>query len=403
MSTQNNAAQAAAQILTYLGFAQAVSMEPGVDRRRDHIQALIESALLYQLRAPVSDIREGFELTYAADADDPACASDLAHFTNGWRACIMSQVRAPVADERAAFEKRFSVPPENWTKSGGGGYRNIWIETRWEGWRARAALASAPVAEQAALSAQSATKDDKAALGLPECGKPLCAPGEHHPLCRHGWAEKKAASAPVAGDGKTRVPGDQLGGPAAAWDDGAQSDPNRPESRASIESKGGALAPVAGEADDEEATDAWRRLALQFDGHRMQALGHLRAMLADPQAHAERAAEFLAAPPLSGEQVLAERIRALAAPQASEAVGDCNLEHARNLPEVECWACELKVISSCGSKGCPVNDGYAGLSAQPADKPAISSPSSAGNPCPTPVPAYPQTGKPHTDGGAVYG
>jgi hypothetical protein len=77
-----------------------------------------------------------------------------------------------------------------------------------------------------------------------------------------------------------------------------------------------ASAPVAGEADDEEATDAWRRLALQFDGHRMQALGHLRAMLADPQAHAERAAEFLAAPPLSGEQVLAERIRALAAPQA---------------------------------------------------------------------------------------
>lgn len=45
-----------------------------------------------------------------------------------------------------------------------------------------------------------ATKDDKAALGLPECGKPLCAPGEHHPLCRHGWAQEKAASAPVAGE-----------------------------------------------------------------------------------------------------------------------------------------------------------------------------------------------------------
>lgn len=66
--------------------------------------------------------------------------------------------------------------------------------------------ASAPVAEQAALSAQSATKDDKAALGIPECGKPLCAPGEHHPLCRHGWAEKKAASAPVAGE----APAEQL-------------------------------------------------------------------------------------------------------------------------------------------------------------------------------------------------
>lgn len=56
--------------------------------------------LLSKLRAPVSDIREGFELTYAADSDDPACASDLRHFTNGWRACIMSQVRAPVADIR---------------------------------------------------------------------------------------------------------------------------------------------------------------------------------------------------------------------------------------------------------------------------------------------------------------
>lgn len=48
--------------------------------------------------------------------------------------------------------------------------------------------------------------------------------------------------------------------------------------------------------------------------------------------------------------------------------------------------------------------GYrAGLSAQSADKPAISSPSSAGNPCPEPVPAYPETGNSHTDGGAVYG
>lgn len=59
--------------------------------------------LLSRLRAPVSDIREGFELTYAADADDPTCASDLRHFTNGWQACIMSQVRAPV-DERAAVD-----------------------------------------------------------------------------------------------------------------------------------------------------------------------------------------------------------------------------------------------------------------------------------------------------------
>ncbi|MDF3849432.1 hypothetical protein [Achromobacter denitrificans] len=49
-------------------------------------------------QAATKDIREGFELTYAVYADDPACASDLTHFTNGWRACIMSQMRAPVAE-----------------------------------------------------------------------------------------------------------------------------------------------------------------------------------------------------------------------------------------------------------------------------------------------------------------
>lgn len=55
-------------------------------------------------QAANKEIRAGFELTYAADADDPTCASDLSHFTNGWHACIMSQVRAPVADERAVQE-----------------------------------------------------------------------------------------------------------------------------------------------------------------------------------------------------------------------------------------------------------------------------------------------------------
>ena len=55
-------------------------------------------------QAANEEIREAFELTYAADADDPACASDLSHFTNGWQACIASQVRAPVADERQAVD-----------------------------------------------------------------------------------------------------------------------------------------------------------------------------------------------------------------------------------------------------------------------------------------------------------
>lgn len=105
--------------------------------------------VLSKLRAPVSSIREGFELTYAADADDPACATDLFHFTNGWRACVMSQVRAPVADERAAFVAWLT-----------GSYPDVYSEPEamrlwhhehvaalaWEERARRAALASAPVA-----------------------------------------------------------------------------------------------------------------------------------------------------------------------------------------------------------------------------------------------------------------
>ncbi len=55
-------------------------------------------------QADNKEIRAGFELCYAVDADDPANVTDLGHFTNGWRACIISQLRAPVADERAAQE-----------------------------------------------------------------------------------------------------------------------------------------------------------------------------------------------------------------------------------------------------------------------------------------------------------
>jgi hypothetical protein len=64
---------------------------------------------------------------------------------------------------------------------------------------------------------------------------------------------------------------------------------------------------------EEESKPDWRRLAMQFDGHRMQALGHLRCMVEDPQRHKEQAETFLSAGPLSGEQVLAERIQAIAA------------------------------------------------------------------------------------------
>jgi hypothetical protein len=68
--------------------------------------------------------------------------------------------------------------------------------------------------------------------------------------------------------------------------------------------------PVAAQPQDDDSD--WRRLALQFDGHRMQAIWHLKAMLSDPQAHAAEASKFLAAGPLSGEEVLAQRIAAIA-------------------------------------------------------------------------------------------
>ncbi|WP_025135894.1 hypothetical protein [Achromobacter sp. DH1f] len=127
---------------------------------------------LSKQRAPVSDIREGFELTYAANADDPACASDLGHFTNGWQACIMAQVgkpvvmklevdataaiarindevarlRAPVADERAAFEYHARACELTRDENEPDEYRNSHVQEYWNGWKARAALASAPVA-----------------------------------------------------------------------------------------------------------------------------------------------------------------------------------------------------------------------------------------------------------------
>lgn len=74
---------------------------------------------------------------------------------------------------------------------------------------------------------------------------------------------------------------------------------------------------VAAEVENEDGerqdpAAEWRRLALQFDGHRMQALGHLRALLGNPE-HATSVQDFLNGPPLSGEEVLAQRIASLAA------------------------------------------------------------------------------------------
>jgi hypothetical protein len=73
-------------------------------------------------------------------------------------------------------------------------------------------------------------------------------------------------------------------------------------------------------AEEAEAAENWRRLALQFDNHRMQALGHLKAVV-NPEAVFDAyktAKAFLNAAPLDGEEVLAQRIAELAAAQAAD-------------------------------------------------------------------------------------
>ncbi|ELQ5981204.1 DUF551 domain-containing protein [Cronobacter sakazakii] len=70
-------------------------------------------------------------------------------------------------------------------------------------------------------------------------------------------------------------------------------------------------APVA--EDDSEIK--WRELALQFDGHRMQAICFLKQILKEfPETEFSSAREFLKSGPLPGEEVLRNRIAALAPP-----------------------------------------------------------------------------------------
>ena len=81
-----------------------------------------------------------------------------------------------------------------------------------------------------------------------------------------------------------------------------------------------AIKRIAELAEETEAAENWRRLALQFDNHRMQAIGHLKAVT-NPAACFDKykaAKAFLNAPPLGGEEVLAQRIATLAAQAKQE-------------------------------------------------------------------------------------
>lgn len=66
------------------------------------------------------------------------------------------------------------------------------------------------------------------------------------------------------------------------------------------------------ESKRDSVENDWRKLALQFDGHRMQALSHLRTLLANPETHAGAVTDFLSAAPLTGEAVLTKRIAEMA-------------------------------------------------------------------------------------------
>ncbi|KAB3178413.1 hypothetical protein F9047_10710 [Escherichia coli] len=57
----------------------------------------------------------------------------------------------------------------------------------------------------------------------------------------------------------------------------------------------------------------WRDLALQFDGHRMQALCFLKQILnALPETEFPEAREFIKAGPIPGEEILRQRIENIA-------------------------------------------------------------------------------------------
>jgi hypothetical protein len=94
--------------------------------------------------------------------------------------------------------------------------------------------------------------------------------------------------------------------------------------------------------------DQWRNLALQFDGHRMQALAWLKHILADqPIGSYPFVRTFMKSPPMSGEAVLAERIAQFA--------GSVTLDHVTKtkvdmLIERGMKQCGIIMVSSTGQR-----------------------------------------------------
>jgi len=146
--TENNASQAAGKILTYLGFAQAMSMEPGVDRRRDHIQSLIESTLLSELRA--EGVQAGAPML-PSDALDALRDFKLTVIQDGFHKIgkpMIQQLAQAGALESLGFGKHRVTEYGEWLLSS-----------------SSAALASAPVAGEAvAIPLRPLNEDERAAI-----------------------------------------------------------------------------------------------------------------------------------------------------------------------------------------------------------------------------------------------
>lgn len=218
------------------------------------------------------------------------------------------KLRAPVADERdrnatiSAVFSRCSLIP-------GATFWNA-AEFMYDEMHRRAAMPRDPIADEETFQAWADRFPEISDMGR----------------LREAW-HAALASAPVAGDGKTRVPGDHLGGPVVAWDDGALSIPNRPESRADTGSTGGALAPVAGEAV------AWR-----IKHPHSPVLGWRDAAREVPPSEGEVKQQ--------NPDLILEL--AYAAPQASEAVRILFPAHLRKMwsgGEVQAWLDEHQGVT----------------------------------------------------------
>ena len=134
-------------------------------------------------------------------------------------------------------------------------------------------------------------------------------------LTESGLAEKRRQVSEQAAvpTGHALVPVEPTPQMIKAWHD-AYSTGNRRTGRSAFAYRAMIAAAPTPPAVAQAQNDEWRRLALQFDAHRMQAIGWLkRAEKALPETdNWNELRAFLAAPPLPGEKVLADRIAALA-------------------------------------------------------------------------------------------